>query len=150
MAHSFSSGCLVQASGFNYHLFAEDPHISIATQPPFLSPHFCANCHIHCIPQTLTINLSKIELSFPPLSSSQIKPAFTFSLASVGGTTIQKFISHIRLLPSLSSTFNQPSRLALSPAPSSPIFPLFWFSHPDYFSNPLIVFPASRLTLPTE
>lgn len=70
LAHSLSSGGLVQAHCLNYHLFAEDPHISIATQLSFLSPHFCANCHIHCIPQTLQINVSKIELSFPPVLSS--------------------------------------------------------------------------------
>lgn len=121
VAHSLSSGGLVQAHGLNYHLFAEDPHISIATQLSFLSPHFYANCHIHCIPQTLQINVSKIELSFPPLSSqvAPASPTFTFILVSVGGTTIQKFTSHIRL-PSLSPTFNQPLSLASF---SSSIFP---------------------------
>lgn len=56
---------------------------------------------------------SKTEFLLPPLSS-QMKPAspFTFTLVWVGDSTIQKFTSHNRLLPSLSPRVIQPSSLA--------------------------------------
>lgn len=70
--------------------------------PP--SSHCWVDCHIHYIPHK-HCNLLLLKLCPPTLPSSQIKPAsptFTFILVSVGGSTTQKFTSHMGLLPSLS------------------------------------------------
>lgn len=72
--------------------------------PP--SSCFWVDCHIHYIPHK-HCKLPKL-LYLLPLPSSQIKPAsptFTFILVSVGGSTTQKFTSHMRLLPSLNPGF---------------------------------------------
>lgn len=117
---SFSSGDL-EACGFNYHPFADDPHIPPATQPLFLSqlpyPLYPPK---HCI-----LNASKIELSLPPLSFLQIKPVsptVTFVLVSVGGSTIWKFTSTLdsSLLSALLSVNRQIGLLLqlLPPQPS--------------------------------
>lgn len=70
--------------------------------PP--SSCFWVDCHIHYIPHKhCKLTASKV-LNLLPLPSSQTKPAsptFTFILASVGGSTTQKFTSHVGLLPSL-------------------------------------------------